>query len=230
MKFRRVYYCLIVGLLTIFSMGCSSSNLNKNVVNLSTESAKADEDEQVVIKNKDYTAKEPTKNAEENASRDIEYSPTSPEDIERAQGQAGFIAWIRYANIPLWVRKEFFNKGLNKQYSFSFRDIRPLYLRGDFNGDRKPDIAVMLKNKTRKDNPISVMAIFHGGTKQVMVIDDPNKLGADDIWEVVSPQENQYAKLPKAAKGEGISMAKAMSASRLVYWDGKEYRSAQTSD
>ena len=228
MKMTRVYYGLTVGFLTIFTIGCSSTNLNKNVVDLSTNSAK--EDEQAVVKNKDNTDTQPTKNAEQDASRDIEYSPTSPEDIDHAQGQAAFITWIRYANIPFWVRQEFFNQGLNKRYSFLFRDIRPLYLRGDFNGDRKPDIAVMLKNKTSKDNPTSVMAIFHGGTQQVIVIDDPNKLGADDIWEVVSREENQYIKIPSSAKGEGISMAKAMSASRLIYWDGNQYQSAQTSD
>ena len=228
MKMTRLYYCFTVCFLTLFTIGCSSGNLNKNVVDLSTNSAKADK--QAVVKNKDNTDTEPTKKAEQNASRDIEYSPTSPEDIEQAQGQAGFIAWVRYANIPMWVRKEFFNQGLNKQYSFSFRDIRPLYLRGDFNGDRKPDIAVMLKDKTRKDTPSSAMAIFQGGTQQVIVIDDPNKLGGDDIWEVVSQEENQYVRIPSSAKGEGISMAKAMSASRLIYWDGNQYQSAQTSD
>lgn len=228
MKLTRVYSCLTLGFLTIFTIGCSASNPNKNVVDLSTNSAKADE--QPVVKNQDNTAKESTKNTEQEASRDIEYSPSSPEDIEQAQGQAGFIAWIRYANIPFWVRKEFFNQGLNKRYSFLFRDIRPLYLRGDFNGDRKPDIAVILKDKTPKNNAFSVMAIFHGGTKKVIVIDDVNKLGGDDIWEVVSREENQYIRIPSSAKGEGISMAKAMSASRLIYWDGNQYQSAQTSD
>jgi hypothetical protein len=43
----------------------------------------------------------------------------------------------------------------------------------------------MLKDKTPKNNAFSVMAIFPGGTKKVIVIDDLNKLGADDIWEVV---------------------------------------------
>lgn len=228
MKLTRVYSCLTLGFLTIFTIGCSASNPIKNVVDLSTNSAKADE--QPVVNNQDNTAKESTKNAEQDAAKDIEYSPTSPEDIDQAQGQAGFIAWIRYANIPFWVRKEFFNQGLNKRYSFLFRDIRPLYLRGDFNGDRKPDIAVMLKDKTPKNNAFSVMAIFHGGTKKVIVIDDLNKLGADDIWEVVSRAENQYVRIPSSAKGECISMAKAMSASRLIYWDGNQYQSAQTSD
>jgi hypothetical protein len=43
-------------------------------------------------------------------------------------------------------------------------------------------------------------------------------------------EENQYVRIPSSAKGEGISMAKAMSASRLLYWDGNQYQSAQTSD
>jgi hypothetical protein len=102
MKLTRVYSCLTLVFLTIFTIGCSAINHNKNVVDLSTNSAKADE--------------------------------------------------------------------------------QPV---GDFNGDSKPDIAVMLKDKTPKNNAFSVMAIFPGGTKKVIVIDDLNKLGADDIWEVV---------------------------------------------
>jgi hypothetical protein len=46
----------------------------------------------------------------------------------------------------------------------------------------------------------------------------------------LSYKENQYVRIPSSAKGEGISMAKAMSASRLIYWDGNQYQSAQTSD
>ena len=226
----RVYYWSTVVFLAIFALGCASNTLNKTAVNVSKTSANGDE--KTVLTSKENTNKKLAENGEQNASRDIEYSPASPEDPGSVQGQAAFIAGIRYANIPLWVRQIFFDKGLNKRYSFYFRDIRPLYLRGDFNGDRKTDIAVMLKDKTHKDSfPISVMAIFHGGTQQVIVIDDPNKLGADDVWMVVSKEETpEYARIPSLGKEEGILMAKAMSASRLIYWDGKQYRSAQTSD
>ncbi len=228
MKIFQLNHWISVVFLAFFVIGCSAKKITENTGDVSKDSVNATE--QNAITKEDNTDKELAKNGEQNASRDIEYSPASPENIDNTQEQAAFIAWVRYANIPLWVRKNFFDQGLNKRYSYYFRDIRPLYLRGDFNGDRKPDIAVMLKDKMRKDNPNPVMAIFHGSTQEVIVIDDPNKLGADDIWEVVSREETQFVRLPSSAKGEGISMAKAMSASRLIYWDGNQYRSAQTSD
>ncbi len=229
MKMAKVYHWITVGILAFFIIGCSSKEITENTGTVSKDSTNAAE--QNAITKEDNTDKELANNSEQNASTDIEYSPASPENIENTQGEAAFIAWVRYVNIPLWVRKEFFNQGLNKQYSYSFRDIRPLYLRGDFNSDRKTDIAVMLKNKTSKGNPNSAMAIFHGGNQQVIVIDDPDKLGSDDVWMVVSQEETpEYARIPSLGKREGILMAKAMSASRLIYWDGNQYRSAQTSD
>jgi len=67
------------------------------------------------------------------------------------------------------------------------------------------------------------MAIFHGGTQQVFFI-GPEDLPADDLWEVVPKKENS------AKAGEDIFMAKAMSSSKVFYWDGKQYRSGWTSD
>ncbi|WP_373526806.1 hypothetical protein [Nostoc sp.] len=134
------------------------------------------------------------------------------------------LEWLRHENIPGWVRNTFFKKGLNKRYTFYFRDIRPLYLRGDFNGDNQIDIAVMLKEKLPKNaihrNPL--MAIFHGGTQQVFFI-SPEDLPADDLWEVVPKGDSTKA-------GEGIFMAKAMSSSKVFYWDGKQYSATGTSD
>lgn len=134
--------------------------------------------------------------------------------------QNSLLEWVRHENVPAWVRDTFFKKGLHEHYTFYFRDIRPLYLRGDFNGDNQIDVATMLKQKRPKNaihrNPL--MAIFHGGTQQVFFI-GPEDLPADDLWEVVPKKEN----LAKA--GESIFMAKAMSSSKVFYWDGKQYRS-----
>ena len=165
------------------------------------------------------------------ASHDTTYDPKTVEGYGDGSDQAAFIAQIRYANVPRWVREAFFKQKLNERYLMAFRDIRPLYLRGDFNGDDKIDIALMLQEKASQSgsNPPSVMAIFQGGTQQVTIIDDPSKLGADDIWEVV-PKEDMAKYQSISARGEGISMAKAASASRLLYWDGKEYNSLRTSD
>jgi hypothetical protein len=143
----------------------------------------------------------------------------------KANDQNSLLEWIRHENIPAWVRNTFFKQGLSKRYTFYFRDIRPLYLRGDFNGDNQIDVAVMLKEKMSQNkihrNPL--MAIFHGGTQQVFFI-GPEDLPADDLWEVVPKEENS------AKAGEDIFMGKAMSSSKLFYWDGKQYRSSWIGD
>ncbi len=177
------------------------------------------------------SATESSGRSPQTASYDITYDPQTVEGYGDVSDQAAFIAQIRYANVPRWVRESFFKQNLNERYVMVFRDIRPLYLRGDFNGDNKTDIALMLKKKAaQNESPSpSVMAIFHGGTQEVIIIDDPEKLGADDIWEVI-PKENMTKYQSISALGEGISMAKAASASRMIYWDGKEYNSLQTSD
>ncbi|MEP0872497.1 hypothetical protein NDA01_22020 [Trichocoleus desertorum AS-A10] len=173
----------------------------------------------------------PSEPSPQTASYDTTYDPKTVQGYGDGSDQSSFIAQIRYSNVPLWVRESFFKQKLNERYVMVFRDIRPLYLRGDFNGDSKIDIALMLQEKPVQNGLSSplIMAIFQGGTEQATIIDDPDKLGADDIWAVV-PQE-EMAKYPSiSALGEGILMAKAASASRTIYWDGKEYNSLQTSD
>lgn len=174
---------------------------------------------------------EQSSQAPQTASYDITYDPKTVEGSGDISDPASFIAQIRYSNVPRRVRESFFSQKLNERYVMVFRDIRPLYLRGDFNGDNKIDIALMLKEKTAQSESYSpsVMAVFHGGTQETIIIDDPEKLGADDIWEVV-PKEDMTKYQSISALGEGISMAKAASASRTIYWDGKEYNSLQTSD
>lgn len=164
-------------------------------------------------------------NTSEKDSKNQQYEQVyNPIDLT-SNNQNSLLEWVKHENIPAWVRTTFFNKGLNKRYTFYFRDIRPLYLRGDFNGDNQIDVAVMLKEKMPHNeihhNPL--MAIFHGGTQQVFFI-GPENLPADDLWGVVPEKENS------TKAGESIFMAKAMSSSKVFYWDGKQYLSRWASD
>ncbi|WP_190637831.1 hypothetical protein [Trichocoleus sp. FACHB-40] len=218
--------CLVLGL----ANSCSSDNLSKAPVE---SQASANVAEQPVVTEKENTDNKGESNKQE-AARDITYNPTTPEDNDAVKDQKSFIEHIRYVNIPYWVRKSFFDKGLNKSYSIHFRDIRQLYLRGDFNGDNKIDIALMLaEKKPQGETQVfnRAMAIFHGGTQEVILID--KELGADDVWEVIPKAEaaKYNASIPSSWKqGEGISLSKAASSSRLFYWDGKQYTYYATSD
>ncbi len=195
----------------LFLLVFSSCSLNKNVdnvfqipLNVSAQSIKEIQDS----KDSERQLYEPA------------YNP-----VELTSNNQTLREWVRHENVPGWVRNIFYKKSLNKRYTFYFRDVRPLYLRGDFNGDNQIDIAVILKEKMPQNeihrNPL--MAIFHGGTQQVFFI-GPKDLPADDLWGIVPEKENS----PKA--GESIFMAKAMSSSKVLYWDGKQYRSRWASD
>jgi hypothetical protein len=55
-------------------------------------------------------------------------------------------------------------------------------LRSDFNGDGQSDIALLLQRKTpNQPNPAAAMAVFHGGTQEVKIVEGQDLLVADDI-------------------------------------------------
>jgi hypothetical protein len=143
----------------------------------------------------------------------------NPIDMEADASHETYLAWIAHGNLPAWVRDIFFEKGLHRQYCFSFRAIRPPYLRGDFNGDKIPDIAVIL-NRKGNDNPLP--AIFHGESRQMFLLDDENG-PADDTWMIDSPGKFGNA-------GEDIIMGKAQSSAVVIFWDGQRYQSEWISD
>jgi hypothetical protein len=211
MKNTPKFYWIAVLLVMGFTSSCSLNN--KNAVN-----------SQSLIDVSNQSIKEIDNTSGKNSEKQLHKPAYNPVELT-SNDQNSLLEWVRHENIPAWVRTTFFKKGLNKRYTFYFRDVRPLYLRGDFNGDNQIDIAVMLKEKMPQNkihrNPL--MAIFHGGTQQVFFI-GPEDLPADDLWEVVPKKANS------AKAGESIFMAKAMSSSKVFYWDGKQYRSSWTSD
>jgi hypothetical protein len=69
-------------------------------------------------------------------------------------------------NIPQPIRSCFDNRHLTVEYKI-FPKINPFYLRGNFDGDRKLDYAVYVKQRrTEKEGII----ICHGGTSEIAVI------------------------------------------------------------
>jgi hypothetical protein len=66
-------------------------------------------------------------------------------------------------NVPAWAVQLFSAKNLDTQCAFAFT-VNPFYLRGDFTGDGKPDIAILVKNK--QSGKVGI-AICHGGRNEV---------------------------------------------------------------
>ena len=113
--------------------------------------------------------------------------------------------------------------------------MNPFYLRGDFNGDGKPDIAVLVGNKRSSKFGI---AICHGGKNEVFLVGAGTDFGNGgddfswiDVWQVYpKPPAAASARAQAKLTGEGVLVEKSESGGGLIYWDGKSYKWQQHGD
>jgi hypothetical protein len=125
------------------------------------------------------------------------------------------------------------NQPLAKKYELSHR-INPFYLRGDFNGDGKIDVAVLVKQ--RSTGRIGI-AIINGATDKVTVLGAGTALGngGDDFewmdsWELSSKDRIDVGTSVPKLRGHALLVSKSEAASALIYWDGKRYVWLQQGD
>ncbi|HWG48084.1 MAG TPA: hypothetical protein VN669_00240 [Candidatus Acidoferrales bacterium] len=146
---------------------------------------------------------------------------------------------------PVWERLD--KEKLLSTYEISTK-LNPFYLRGDFDGDGKPDYAVLITNRATKILGIAILRsraqhvdiLGAGGIRlrraptadgsPAMLIDN---FGWVDAWHVV-PKEplkpTGWDKPVSPMVGEGIEVEKTEASSALIYYDGESYRWLQDSD
>ena len=138
------------------------------------------------------------------------------------------------ADIPESVIKVFKSSGLDRLYAFSSH-LKPSYLSGDFDGDGKPDVAVLVKQK--KSGKIGI-AVCHSSNDKVLLIGAGTEVGNGgdnfdwmDTWSV-TPRAAAKRKVGRAAllKGDALHVEKSESASALIYWNGRRYVWYQVGD
>ena len=138
--------------------------------------------------------------------------------------------------IPESATRLFRTTGLDRQYEFSSH-LKPSYLSGDFDGDRKPDIAILVKQKS--SGKIGI-AVCHSSTDKVFFIGAGTEVGNGgdnfdwmDIWNL-TPKATAARKVGKAIaallKGDALHVEKSESASALIYWNGRRYVWRQQGD
>jgi len=139
---------------------------------------------------------------------------------------------VQRQNIPQWVVGLFSAKKLDADYEFAF-SLTPFYLAGDFNGDGKPDIAVLVKNKRSGKRGI---AFCHGGKGEVFIVGAGKPLGNGgddfdwvDTWRVQSKRSASNT-ATATERAEAVLVEKSESGGGLIYWDGKKYRWKQQGD
>jgi hypothetical protein len=132
-------------------------------------------------------------------------------------------------DVPDAVKKALTNGSTGKEYDLSFR-INPSYLEGDFNGDGKMDVAVLVKERSTGKLGI---AIVHGTTGKVTILGAGIGIGngGDDFewmdsWEVYSKTRGAHASgetgVPRL-RGDALLVEKSEAASAMIYWNGKRY-------
>src|SRR6266478_1360819 len=72
--------------------------------------------------------------------------------------------WKFHTSTPKWVRREFGAHHMEREYVFTYQ-MYPSFLQGDFNGDGRADVAVLLQEKSTGKFGIG---IFHARRPQAM--------------------------------------------------------------
>lgn len=103
--------------------------------------------------------------------------------------------------------------------------LNPFYLHGDFNGDGKPDTAILVRHKV--SGKIGV-AILHGAGGVAAVLGAGREFGnGGDDW---SWMDAWRVERRKDGRGDALLVMKTESAGGLVSWDGRAYRWRQQGD
>jgi hypothetical protein len=113
-------------------------------------------------------------------------------------------------DIPEVIKRAITNSWLAKNYDLSF-SINPLYLRGDFDGNGKIDVAVLVKQRSTGKLGI---AIVHGATDKVKILGAGVSIGNAgdnfewmDTWQIYSKD--------RGVKGAGETVFPIFTATRF---------------
>ncbi|MGE5112748.1 MAG: hypothetical protein ACM3JB_17920 [Acidobacteriaceae bacterium] len=147
-------------------------------------------------------------------------------------------------NLPDAARVRLEKAGTLAKYALADR-LNPFYLRGDYDGDGKPDYAVFVINKATKKHGIVVVKssttgvdiLGAGGAKLRVGTGSDSYLLEDfdwmDEWYVQRKQrvsEELGSEVAAIMRDEGIVVGKSESASALVFWNGKRWLWRQMGD
>jgi len=137
-------------------------------------------------------------------------------------------------NVPDTVKICFKRDRLTETYRIS-AGINPFYLRGDFDGDRKPDYAVLVEERTSRKKGIAVCL---SGIHPVLVLWAGKKFRRSDdatfdAWTLFDKgpvEQGATEEPPPRLVGDAIHAFWEERASWLIYWDGKKFRWYQQAD
>ncbi|HMV00761.1 MAG TPA: hypothetical protein PKD04_06735 [Rhodocyclaceae bacterium] len=146
------------------------------------------------------------------------------------------IPFAQLESIPPHVRSALTGQTSLREFSYSNR-LNPFIVQGDFDGDGRPDAAILIR---RKDNGKTGIAVFHSGSKTIHILGAgrPVGNGGDDFswmdaWYVYGKglvERGAQPGSPPRLRGDALMVIKTESASGLIYWSGTGYRWYQQGD
>jgi hypothetical protein len=122
---------------------------------------------------------------------------------------------------PAWSVKVF-NEKLGAGYEL-VQKLEPSFYVGDFNGDGKSDVALLIKEKSTAKVGI---AIVEGGERKIKIVGCGKSFGSGgddfswmDVWSI-----------RHLGKVDRLYVAKSEAASAVIYWNGSKYKWQQEGD
>ena len=123
--------------------------------------------------------------------------------------------------LPSWAIKAF-NEKLSARYEL-VKKIEPSFFAGDFNGDGRSDVALLIQERTTGKVGI---AILESGKNQFKILGAGKSFGngGDDFsWMDVWSMRH-------SGKADQLYVGKSEAASAVIYWDGSKYKWQQEGD
>jgi hypothetical protein len=159
------------------------------------------------------------------------------------------VGQLKYEKGIDWNLPDGPQKVLEKTHTLAQYDlsdaVNPFYLRGDFDGDGKPDYVVLVVNRQSKKRGLAIVRstsasvdiLGAGGIKLRVGSGQESYLLDDFDWMNAWQVEGKHAvgvqlgrEVESKMSGEGIVVEKTESASALILWNGRSYQWVQMGD
>jgi len=130
-------------------------------------------------------------------------------------------------SLPAWAQERLRSPAFRRDYAVA-TDLDPSVLTGDFDGDGRPDVAVLV---ARRATGARGIAFLHAGSPHAWVVGAGHELGnGGDDFSWMDAWSVQPRGRVAGQRGEAVLVEQREAASALLYWDGAAWRWHQQGD